>query len=420
MGENETSAKRGIHYGWVIVGSTFVMLMATSGLSFYNLAVFLRAFTTEFGFSVAAVSGASALYFVASGIAGLWVGSLLTRFDARPIILVGVLVVTLSLLAIPWISEIWHVYAFYIVMGLGNAACAMVPATTLITRWFVEKRTIAMSLSTTGLSVGGIVLTPISVWLIDSMGFAAASRWIAGLFFALIVIAALFARSTPDEMGLTPDGGVAQPDETPIAHTGMDFPVAVRSRFFHLFSMANLFVMMAEVGTINHQFSLVDGRVGAGVAALSISILASGAAIGRLVGGWILTRVPIKKFAMCVYGIQAFSLVVLAYGESSVTLLLGAGLFGLILGNALMMPPLMTAEAFGVKDYSRIFSVGSIYGTAGSAAGPIVFGVLFEMTGGYVFPFLAGAAVTGLAMLILWAAGPVDQQGMLAQKDADL
>lgn len=420
MGENETTSKSGIHYGWVIVGSTFVMLMTTSGLSFYNLAVFLRAFTQEFGFSVGAVSGASALYFVASGIAGLWVGNLLTRVDAKPVILGGAVVCTLSMLSIPFVTEIWHVYAFYIVMGLGNAACGMVPSTTLITRWFVTRRTIAMSLSTTGLSVGGIVLTPLSAWLISTLGFAAASPWIAGLFFALIIVASLFVRSTPEEMGLLPDGGIMEPEVEVVAHTGMDFRLAVRSRFFHMFSIANMFAMAAQVGTISHQFNLVDGRVGASVAAISVSVLASGAAIGRLIGGWILTWVPIKGFAITIYAFQGLALVVLAFGEGSVVLIVGAGLFGLTIGNALMMPPLIMAEAYGVKDYSRIFSVSGIYGTAGSAGGPFLFGIVFEIFSGYKWPFLIGTSVSVLAILFLWLAGPVDQQGLAGRRDEDL
>ena len=88
---NPKPARTAPFYGWRIVAAVFVMLAVSSGLGFYGLAVFLEALTSLQGFSVSAVSGATALLFVVSGIAGLFVADLITRYDPRLPIAAGAL-----------------------------------------------------------------------------------------------------------------------------------------------------------------------------------------------------------------------------------------------------------------------------------------------------------------------------------------
>ena len=63
----------------------------------------------------------------------------------------------------------------------------------------------------------------------------------------------------------------------------------------------------------------------------------------------------IRKFAIVMMLLQALSLTILSTGYSVVTLCIGLAMFGASVGNLLMLQPLLIAEAFGVKSYSRIF-----------------------------------------------------------------
>ena len=86
-----------------------------------------------------------------------------------------------------------------------------------------------------------------------------------------------------------------------------------------------------------------------------------------------------------------------------------AGLFGITVGNLLMMQPLLMAEAFGLLAYARIFSLSQMMMTLGYAFGPAGMGALYEWAGGYQAPYLFIAGSSLVALTLIWAAGPVDQ-----------
>jgi MFS family permease len=78
-----------IFYGWYVVGAIALVLTTTSGLGFYYLSVLLDAFVRERPFPVALASGATACYFVGSGIGGVLAGWLIDRFDPRVVVIVS-------------------------------------------------------------------------------------------------------------------------------------------------------------------------------------------------------------------------------------------------------------------------------------------------------------------------------------------
>ena len=154
-----TPAPRRIAYGWYVVAALFVVLTITSGLAFYNMSVYMSALVETHGFPVSAVSIAIAVFFVSSGFGGLAAGHLLTRVDPRWTIVAGGVLGALSLWLLGGVTALWQLYLVYVLFGLGHACCALVPATTLVTRWFTENRSIALSVASTGLSLGGILLS---------------------------------------------------------------------------------------------------------------------------------------------------------------------------------------------------------------------------------------------------------------------
>lgn len=403
----------GLFYGWYIVGAVFAMQMVACGLIFYNLSILLKAFSSQNGFTVGETSAATASFFIAGGIAGLGVGSLMDRIDPRIIITVGALCAGAALASTGHIHSLWQLYAFYVLFGIGNAAVAVIPGTTLVARWFNRQRSRAIAYASTGLSLGGIVFTPISVTLIQRLGLEHAAYWLAlVLIIGTIPVAWIFLRPSPASMGLAPDGDapvfdasgrIAPPD-------GMSFADAVRTRFFILFTTSYVFAMLAQVGSLAHQFRLVATRTGDDhVAALAVSVMAAASVTGRLVGGWALYRVSSKQYLQGVFVLQALSFALFSVVQGTIGLLIVSVMFGATVGNLQMMQPLITAEAFGLKAYARILSLSQMIVTCANALGPVVMGLLYERAGGYgtAYVVIAVSSVIGISALI--AAGPVRQ-----------
>jgi len=401
---------RGVYYGWWVVAAVFMTMSTTAGIGFYNLSILLGAFSDE-RFDVSQVSGATATFFLASGFAGMAVGRLIEIYDARYVVAISGALGALVFAFVGAITEVWQLYVFYAVFGVLYAGCALVPGTTLVARWFARRRAVALSVASTGLSIGGIVFAPLSAWIIQTQGLSVAGHWLALLFFIGVVPAALFViRPSPQSMGLRIDGdpplAEGEPEGPP---DGIAMAEAIRSRFFIGVTIAYVFAMMAQVGALSHQFRLVSGREDAGLAALAVSVLAASSIVGRLLGGVALSHMSIRVFTLSFMGLQAVGLTAFALAEGPVALIGASVLFGVTVGNILMLQPLLLGEAFGLKDYGRIFALSQMFGTIGVAAGPALVGIVYDIAGGYAPAYLVIAVGSLVSLTVFALSGPVTQ-----------
>ena len=384
------------------------MLMTSAGLGFYALTLYLRTLTDERDFSVSSVSGATALFFVVSGLTGVVVGRIINRRDPRPVVVAGALVAAAALVALGRVEELWQVYAAYALFGAGFAACGLVPSSTLVSRWFHRRRSVALSVSSTGLSVGGILLTPAAAALIDAHGLRAASWWLAlGFVVGIVPITVLLLRSSPATLGLQPDGDPAPAtvDGAPPELAGMAYADVVRTRVFRGITLAWTLALLAQVGGMAHVFSLVDERVDEGTAALAVSVLAASSMTGRLIGGWLLTRLDLRTTCLGWFALQAVGLSSLALLDPRAALLVSASVFGFSVGNVLLLQPVVLADVFGVRDYPRVFATSQLVSTIGVAGGPLLLGLLRDVTDGYGVPYLSAAGVSLAASAVVVASG---------------
>jgi MFS family permease len=394
-----------------MVAAVGVALTVISGLSFYNLTVLLKAFVAERGFSVAVVSGATASFFVASGIAGALTGRVIDRFDARITIVFGAVLGAGALASIGAITDIAHLYLFHIAFGAAYGCCGLVPGTTLVARWFERRRSLALSIASTGLSLGGILFTPTSAYWIHQLGLARAGYCMAAAFLVGVVpVTILVMRPSPAAMGLEPDGaspGASAPAPTgaeqivAAAPRGTAFADAIRHPFFIGLLIAYIFALGSQVGAVAHLYRLVSLRGSDALAALAVACMAGASITGRLFSGWLLLKVPARGFTLAIVGMQGAGLVFLAFAHSPPMLIVGSVLFGVNLGNVLMMQALLLAETFGTRDYGRIFSICQLGTMTGVAGGPFAVGAIFQITGDYQVPFLVAAGASGLGVVTL-------------------
>lgn len=392
--------------GWRVVTGSFIVLTVTAGLGFYGLAVFLNAFSRERGWDVASVSLATTIFFLVSGAVGVWVARLIARTDVRYAIVGGGVVGALALAVLGQVQQKWQLYLVYCVFALGSAAAGLVPVTTVVTRWFHARRSVALSIASTGLSAGGMIVTPAAKWLIDRQGLEAGTPWLAAVWFIGVVPAALWLIiPDPASRGWLPDGerssvGVA----APIAK-GMAFTEAVRHRFFIAVTIGYVLALGSQVGGIQQLVRLAESRTDRNTAALATLVLAAMSVIGRLVGGRVVTKVPMLGFTVTLAVVQGGAMVGLAFAESTLALFLMLPIFGLTVGNILMLQPLLIAERFGVKDYPRLFSRSQFVSTFGVAGGPLLLGWLHDVGGGYRTSYLVAGCCSVAGAAILSSAG---------------
>ncbi len=387
-------------YGWVIVGAVFFMLMITAGLGFYNASVILSAGADELNTEVGTVSFGPTLFFGISGLTGFLLSRRMELVDIRWFYVCGGTLGAVALAGLRFVDSVLGLYLFFAVFGIGFALAGLVPATTLIARWFSKRRSVALSIGSTGLSVGGIALTPVVASYIEDHDLAGASPWMALVwFFGVVPISLLLIRSFPADKGLQPDGAPAP--ATPVAVPGATLAEARATRFFKMLCITYAMIFLAQVGGIAQLFNLAKERTDSDVAATVLSTMALSSVVGRLIGGVAVLRFSTKAMTSALTVVQAVALSLVAFADTKAMLLVSAAVFGLSVGNLLMLQPLLIAEAFGVKEYSRVYSLNQLFGTIGVALGPFVLGLLHDWSN-YETAFLvaSGANIIGLVALI--------------------
>jgi len=393
----DLSEQKGLFYGWKVVGALFVMLAFSSGIGFYGHSIILQALARESGFDVGLASSAVSLFFLVAGLTGLIIAPLIERIDVRIVIAMGTILASVSLAMIGRVTTTAELFGVYVLFGIGWSGSGLLPATTLIARWFQTNRAKALSIASTGLSVGGITVTPLMAFLVDEYSLYGASPMLGVIYLiGILPIALLVLRSSPTDVGLSPDGS-----SSVVAANGILLMDALRHPFFWSLSIAYIFVMAAQVGGIAHQYGVLTERVSAAQAAYGIAILPAASVVGRLVGGMILDRVSTSGFTIIMMMCQATSLFIIASSTDVYILFLGLALFGISVGNLLMLPPLIIAEVYGLVNYSQIYSWSNLITMMGVAAGPVLMGILVGESGAYLVPYLVAGAL-GLTAAIVF------------------
>ena len=262
-----------IYYGWKIVAAILVLLTFSSGLSFYNHAIYLNVLAARPVFTVQSVSVAVSIFFFSGGISGLGVARWVQDFDPRWCICTGAILSFIALTVLAYVNSVWQLYLVYAVFGMGFSASSLIPATTLVTRWFRKRRAMALSIASTGLSLGGVILTPLSVLMVESLTFETAAPLMGVLYLiGVIPVALIWLRPDPTAMGLSIDGervgpiiqisgaaenlGSSVDKKVDVSLDGRTFKQARSGRFFWGVASGYIFLMMAQVGGIAHQFGL--------------------------------------------------------------------------------------------------------------------------------------------------------------------
>jgi len=398
----------GNYYGWWIVAGVFLVLMVSSGFGFYNLSVYINVLAAARGFSVSEISVAVSLFFVVGGVTGMAVARLIERHDVRWVMVGGALLGGAALAAVGAAQSLWQIYLLFTLFGIGNSAISIVTATTLITRWFPgANRSVALSIASTGLSTGGIVLTPLSAALLNAWGLAATMPWLGALFCVLVipVVLLVLRGHPPEEVTRAAASGAA-------GDGSWRYEDAVRSRFFVLVTLGYVVCMGTQVGGIAHLYNRAEQVADFRMAAMAVQALTLMSILGRFLGGWLVTRMAMRPFTLANVVLQGIGLVLLATAGGPLQIIAGAGVFGASVGNLLMLHPLWLADAFGGAAYARIFSLSNAVSVLGVAAGPTLLGLVFDGFG-YCPAYLVGAGGSLLALGLMFAAGarPVPRRG---------
>lgn len=181
---------RNIHYGWIVVLGTALMLFGGAG-SRFSFGVFLKPVTEEFDWSRGSLAGALAIAGLATGGLRPVAGMLADKYDPKYVAAIGVLIGGLALAAMSQVQELWQVYLTFIIMGIGFTLASPGAVAKIIGAWFTKRRGLAMSLAGTGSAAGETALVPIAAVAVAYIGWRE-GYMILGAILLLLILPLVF------------------------------------------------------------------------------------------------------------------------------------------------------------------------------------------------------------------------------------
>jgi MFS family permease len=403
-------------YGWRIVLAGTAVLFVSSGIGFYSHGVILDPLRNLHGWSKATISAAITLYFITAGINGFLIGRRIDRYGPKWVLVLGSLAIGSGYVLLSLITVTWQLYAVYLLMAIGFSSINIMPINTLIANWFIRRRGFAMSLANTGLSLGGIVLVPLGSFVIVRWGLGTVLPLLGALACIVIIPLALFViKQRPADLDQFPDGEVWLTSTVESDNPSLSSAIqarrwsrveAMRTIAFWAIVSAFSLALGGQIAFLIHQISFLSRYLGITGAATAVSITALGSIVGRLVLGTFVDRLDKRYVAAACFLLQGAAVLTLAYYHHVVILYLGTFIFGLTMGSILMTQSLIIGECFGLVSFATVAGFAGLFTMSGSAFGPTLAGVIYDATGSYQMAFTIFAALSMIAMIVIFFARP--------------
>ena len=417
-----------IFYGWVIVGSGF-LAQFIFGISTQAFATYLVPIGREFGWSSLQLGAPRSITQAESAALGPVQGYLIDRLGPRIVMGGGVFVLGAGMIMFGLVHNLWQYYLANIVIGIGGSFCGLIVVSTAVNAWFRRKRTMAIAITTVGLSVAGIIAVPIIVWLQQVLDwrwasiFSGIAVWIIGIPTTWVL------QPSPEAMGLHPDGD--DPATAPPAvalHKSLggaglvDFTMneALRTRSFWMIGFGAGFYTLAQGAVFVYLFLHLEQGVGLSRAAATFAfgVLSAVNVVGRIAGGWLGDRYP-KNVGLAFGSAGAsVSIVLLAFATDIRPVLAFGVIYGFCWGLRVPLTNSVTGDYFGRASYGKILGTQQTISAVMGIIGPLAVGYLADLNHNYRTPFAAVAGIAMISALMFFLVRPPANPARLREEQA--
>src|ERR1700685_3485287 len=189
--------RRNIHYGWGVVGVTFLPLLVTAA-AMGTPGVLIVPLEKEFGWEDAQISSALALRILLFGLFGPFAAAFMNRFGVRRVILCALSLIAGGMLSSPAMTRLWQLVLLWGVgVGVGTGLTAMVLAATVATRWFNHRRGLVMGMLAASSATGQLIFLPLIASLTTNFGWRMALVFVCCVLGLTAVVALIFMQDRP-------------------------------------------------------------------------------------------------------------------------------------------------------------------------------------------------------------------------------
>jgi len=388
-------------YGYTIVAACFVIQGIGVG-SFIAYGVFFPSLLDTFGWSRTMISGASSMVLLLMGFLGILVGALNDRFAPRIIMTVTGVILGCSYLLLSQLNTAWQLYLFFGLMtGIGLSSIDVIPLSTT-SRWFAARRGVMTGLVKVGTGAGQVIMPLLAGVCITHLGWRTAYGIIGLIVLVCIVGAGQLLRRDPAQLGQVPDGRRNPHDDAGSGtEDGLTFTEALHSGPFWMLCALNLLAVASMFVIVVH---IVPHASDLGIATLPaagiLSTIGGVSMLGRFSVGFAIDWIGSPKCMQICLLVLIASFICLQMAHDVWMLYAFAAIYGIAHGGIFTVISPIVAELFGIRSHGALFGIVVFGGALGGAIGPVLAGLVFDITRSYHLIFMALIGLATLSLLL--------------------
>ena len=405
--------QRKIYFGWYVAGVGALSLFFAYGVR-AAFAIFFPYILEDLQMSRTLISGAVSLSLLVNFLFTPVAGFAVDRFGPKWLIVGGSLFCGISLLCMPLVSSLWHLYIIYgVIFAVGVNFMGMTVSNSMCVNWFTKKRATAIAFTSAGSPIGAAVFTVASPKLITSYGWKWAFAIIGILIIVVVIPMALrFAKKRPEDVGLATDG-----DDPEIASkTAAMIEAAMKEEI--------QFTMKDVARTSNFWLMsfgyMVMAACGGFLLHIAVYCLEKGITIAEV--GWVMGYMPLvgvvsrffwapinDKFnnrkisivsGLFIYAIGWFAILMV---NQTMHLVIAGTILGFG-GAGVALIPALVGDQFGRMSMGKIYGFINLFGAIGGAIGPVAAGWIYDTTNSYAIAWeigIIGSIIAAISFLFV-------------------
>jgi len=396
--------KRHFH-GWTMVGAGSLMQFVQGTLLLQSFGAYFAILRDDRGWSKTELAGAAAMHQLEAALLGPVLGWFLDRFGAQWMIRIGAIIFGCGFMLLSTIDSLLAFYGAFIMTALGASLCGFFPLNVALIRWFEKKRARALSTMQLGMAAGGLCV-PLVAWALATWGWRA-TAFASGILVILVCVPLSFVfKHRPEDIGEVVDGIRQDPANLQADEKNENEPAtrdftareALRTQAFWLLSLGHGFALFVVMAVNTHAITHMKEGLGYTLEAAAFVIMLQTVAqlCGVGTGAWIGDRMD-KRLASagCMLG-HAVGLLCLAYALNPAMVVVYAIVHGFSWGLRGPLMQAIRADYFGRSAIGMILGLSFMIIIVGQVGGPMIAGILSDITGNYRLGFTVLAILAGL------------------------
>ncbi|MPW27251.1 MFS transporter [Alkalibaculum sp. M08DMB] len=328
----------------------------------------------------------------------LLTGRHIDKHSPRLIISVGAMLVALGWILSSFTSNVYMLTITYgVIIGSGVGIAYGAPI-TVVTRWFPEKKGLAVGLILIGFGLSPLVTAPLARNLIEIYGIMKVFL-ILGISFGVIIPILAYPLKYPTQLD-----NRKSTDIVDIKDTKYDINTRTMIKSDSFKGLYFNFLIGTMIGLMLIGMTSKVGVELVGLSSRNIAILISIFAVfnglGRPIFGWITDKLSSRKAMLISYGLITTAALLMLMAETGSLLIfaISFSIFWFNLGGWLAIAPTSTLSMYGTQYYSQNYGViFTAYGI-GAILGVLASGLIMDVLENYysIFYLVISLCIIGV------------------------